>query len=95
MSRKMLRVFVVLVLATLTLAGSAQAAGLGARSVEAPGLAVIWESIAGWLRTVRVPGPSALWGNEGPSMDPNGLTPTGPTDSTNPADGRSMDPDGR
>lgn len=93
MSRKMLRVFVAVALATFTVTGSAQAAGLRARSLEAPGLAAVWESIAGWLRAVQVPGLSALWGNEGPSMDPNGtnpngLTPTGPTESTNPDEGR-------
>lgn len=94
MSRKMLRIFVVLALATLTFAGSAQAAGLGTRSLEPTGLAAVWESIAGWLRTVQGL-PSAMWGNEGSQMDPNGTnTSMHVNEPTDPDAGSQMDPNG-
>jgi hypothetical protein len=97
MSRKMLRVFAVLVLAILTANGAAHASGRNISGGETPVLAAAWEWIAGWLRSM--PGLSMMR-TAGPEMDPNGLkTDEGSSMDPNggivlPDEGSSMDPNG-
>jgi hypothetical protein len=92
MSRKMIRVVVALALVTLTATGSAHAAGRSL-GVETSSLSAAWEWIAGWFRAV--PEMSALIGQEGSSMDPNGGTGTNAVNPGDPDEGSQMDPNGR
>jgi hypothetical protein len=64
----MLRAFVVLACILLTSA-TAHASGRSL-AAESSGLRAAWEWVAEWLHSV--PGLSAIWGEEGGMMDPNG-----------------------
>jgi hypothetical protein len=94
MSRKMLRVLAVLSLVTL----SAATVHASRRSLSSGESAVMsaWEWIAGWFHDGT--GLSAVWGEEGSQMDPNGLrTDEGPGMDPNGLktdEGRAMDPNG-
>lgn len=95
MSRKMLRVLAVLSLVTLT-ATTVHASGRSLTSGE-PGLKAAWEWIAGWFH--GVPGLSAVWGEEGSQMDPNGGVKADAGSQMDPNgaktdEGSSMDPNG-
>jgi len=93
MSRKMLRVLAVLSLVTLS-ASTVHASGRSFAGSRA-GLTSAWEWIAGWLKDM--PGLSAIWGEEGSSMDPNGTkTNAGPEDPNGlrTDEGGAMDPNG-
>jgi hypothetical protein len=95
----MFRAVYALTLVLLTSAGSAHAAGRSL-ALETPSSlwSAAWEWMTGWTR--ELPGLSAIWGEEGSSMDPNGGTKI---NSGNPIDpnsatvdeGSQMDPDGK
>jgi len=94
MSRKLLRVLAVLSLVTLSTA-TVHASGRSLTSGESAVMSV-WEWIAGWLHDGT--GLSAVWGEEGSSMDPNG-TKTDAGNQMEPSglktdEGSQMDPNG-
>lgn len=88
MSKKMARVAVALLLLVTFTAGAAPAAPWSLAGPEPSPLAALWEWIAAaWFESSTV--------EEGPHMDPNGVT-TGDESGSgeNPDEGPHMDPDG-
>jgi hypothetical protein len=87
MSHKFLRIVAVVILATLTAAGAAQASGRRVSAAPRAGVVATWAQVAGWLhalpgvvlRSLQALAPSAgqpganqPTPDEGSQMDPNG-----------------------
>lgn len=102
MSKNVSRVLVLLIVLATVVTGAAQAAPRTLEAPEPSTLSALWEWVVSWFQPS---GLSAVWAEEGCSMDPDGRCRNGATTGegsgtdpdgvTSGDEGSHMDPDGR